>query len=224
MKSFLQATAAIFAKDVRLEARTRQTVTSVFVFALLIAFVFNFAFRPAPGVMALVGPGIIWAAYVFAGMLGLGRTFVLERERGTLEGLLLAPVGHEAVFLGKLLSAFAVMLVVEVLMVPVFLVLYDLSLVSFVFVATVLLATVGFAAVGTLFSAISAQTRAREVLLPLLFLPVVLPVIMGAVAGTSAAIEPSGGDGVGQWLQLMLAFDILFLVISSWAFSYVIEE
>ena len=224
MRPYLRSVLAVYAKDVRLEARTKETFGALLVFTLLVAFIFNFAFDPAPRVLALVAPGIVWVAYVFTGILGLSRTFVLEQDRGTLEGLLLAPVGREAIYLGKLLGALTVMLVVEALMVPVFLVLYDFSLFSGWFVATAVLATVGFAAVGTLFSAIAVHTRAREVLLPLLFLPVALPVIIAAVSSTSWVLRDGGWSEMGQWLQLMLAFDVLFLVVSSWAFDFVVEE
>jgi heme exporter protein B len=224
MRSYARTAFAVFIKDIRLEARTKETVTAILVFALMVAFVFGFAFDPTPSVIAIVGPGIVWVAYLFAGILGMNRTFALERDRGTLEGLMLAPVGREAIFAGKLLGTIAIMLLVEAMMFPVFLMLFDLSLFSGWFALIALLATVGFAAVGTLFSAIAAHTRAREVLLPLLFLPVSLPVIIAAVAGSSAAFDGEGWDGVGGWLQLMVAFDLVFVVLSSWAFEFVLEE
>ena len=224
MSAYLSAALAVYLKDVRLEARSKETVGAVLIFALLVAFIFNFAFDATPDVVAIVGPGIVWVAYVFTGILGLNRTFALERDRGTLDGLMLAPVGREAIYLGKLLSAISVMLVVEILMVPVFLVLYEISLLDLRFALAALLATIGFAAVGTLFSAIAVHTRAREVLLPLLFLPVVLPVIMAAVAVTASVLDRDGWSAVTSWLQLMVAFDIVFLVVSSWAFEFVLEE
>ena len=224
MRAYLRGALAIFGKDVRLEARTKETISGVLVFALIVVFVFKFAFDPSPRVLALVGPGIVWVAYLFAGMLGLNRAFVLEREQGTLEGLLLAPVSREALYLGKLLGTLTVMLVVEALMLPVFLVLYDLSFFTPWFGVTAVMATVGFAAVGTLFSAIAVHTRARELLLPLLFLPIVLPVVIGAVSSTASVLQGGGWQEVEQWLRLMLAFDVLFLVLSSWAFGFVLEE
>ena len=220
----MRAALAIYRKDVTVEARTKETFFGVLVFALVVAFIFKFTFDPAPQVVALIGPGIAWVAYVFAGIVGMGRTFVLERDRGTLEGLLLAPVPREAIYLGKLAGAFTLMIVVEAVMLPVFVVLHDLSFLSLPFVATAVLATVGLAAVGTLFSAIAVHTRARELLLPLLFLPVTLPVIIAAVSSTSLLLGGGGWQDVGEWLRLMLAFDIAFLVLSSWAFEFVLEE
>ena len=224
MSAYVRAALAVYRKDLAIEARTKETITGVLVFALVVAFIFKFAFDPTPQVVALVGPGIAWVAYVFAGMVGMNRAFVLERERGTLEALLLAPVPREAIYLGKMLGVTTLMLVVEAAMLPVFLVLHDLSLFTPWFAATAFLATVGLAAVGTLFSAIAVHTRARELLLPLLFLPVALPIIIGAVSSTSLVLDGGGWAEAGEWLRLMLAFDIAFLVLSSWAFEFVLEE
>ena len=224
MNRYLRSAFAVYAKDMRLEARTKETFSAIYAFAVIVAFVFGFAIDPSPSVVALVGPGIVWVAYVFTGILGMNRTFAVERDRGTLEGLLLAPVGREAIYAGKLASTTTIMLVVELLLYPIFLLLFELNLFNIWFVLVTVAATVGFAAVGTLFSAIAAHTRAREVLLPLLFLPIVLPVIIGAVASTSAALSGDGWDGVGKWLQFIIAFDLVFLVLSSWAFDFVLEE
>lgn len=224
MRAFLRAATAIYAKDMRIEARTRETVVAVAVFALLAAFIFRFAFDPNPRVLAAVGPGIVWVAYLFAGVLSLGRTFVVERDRGTLDGLVLSPVAREAIYVGKVAGAFTLMVVVEALLLPAFVVLHDLPVFDPWFIAMALLATLGFASVGTLFSAIAAHTRAREVLLPLLFLPVVLPVVIGAVAVSASIFEGEGWGVFGRWFQLIVAFDLLFLVLSSLAFEYVLED
>ncbi len=224
MSSYWQGVLTIYSKDLRLEMRTRETVATVLVFSLLVAFIFNFAFDPSPRIIAVVGPGIIWVAYTFAGILGLNRNFILEKDRGTLDGLLLSPVGRDAIYGGKVLGALTVMLVVEALMLPVFLFLYDLQVLTPWFVLTALLATVGFAAVGTVFSAIAVNTRSREIMLPLLFLPVVLPVIIAAVAATGSVLEGEGWRQLGQWVQLIITFDVVFLVVSSFAFEIVLED
>lgn len=224
MRAFWRVSLAVYVKDLRLEVRTKETVSTILVFSLLVVFIFNFAFDPSPSVIALVGPGIVWVAYTFMGVLGLNRSLIVEKDQDTLDGLRLAPVGRDSIYAGKVLGAFTVMMVVEALMLPVFLVLYDLSVFSLWFIVIAVLATLGFAAVGTVFSAIAVHTRAREVLLPLLFLPVVLPIIIGAVATTGSVLEGGGWKEVGQWVQLILVFDIVFLVISSLAFEYVLEE
>ena len=224
MKAYWRATWAIYMKDLRLEVRTKETVSTILVFSLLVVFIFNFAFDPSPQVIAAVGPGIVWVAYLFTGILGLNRSLILEKDQATLDGLLLAPVGRDAIYAGKLLGIFTIMLVVEALMVPAFLVLYDLSVLSVWFALVAVLATLGFAAVGTVFSAIAVNTRAREVMLPLLFLPVVLPVVIGAVASTASVMDGAGWAGISRWVGLLLAFDAVFLVISSLAFEHVLEE
>ena len=172
----------------------------------------------------MVGPGIIWVAYTFAGILGLNRNFILEKDRGTLDGLLLSPVSRDAIYGGKVLGALTVMLVVEALMLPVFVFFYDLQVLTPWFLLTALLATVGFAAVGTVFSAMAVNTRSREIMLPLLFLPVVLPVIIAAVAATGSVLEGEGWRQLDQWVQLIITFDVIFLVVSSFAFEIVLEE
>ena len=224
MNNYLRGAMAIYAKDIRLEARTKETVSAVFAFAIIISFIFGFAFDPRPSVVAIVGPGIVWVAYVFTGILGMNRTFALERDRGTLEGLLLAPVGREAIYAGKLASTTTIMLAVEILLLPVFLLLFDLDLFNIWFVMITIVTTIGFGAVGTLFSALAAHTRAREVLLPLLFLPVTLPIIIGAVTASAAAMNGNGWDGIGNWFQFIVAFDAVFLMLSSWTFAFILEE
>jgi heme exporter protein B len=224
MRDFLSASWAIYAKDMRLEARTKETITGALVFAVIVAFIFGFAFDPSPRIISVVGPGIVWVAFAFTGVLSMNRSFANERDRGTLEGLMLAPLPREALYAGKLAATLTIMLAVELVMLPIFLVLFDLSLFNVWFALTALVATVGFAASGTLFAAMAAHTRAREVLLPLLFLPISLPVIIAAVSGSAASLDGDGWDGVGMWLQFMMAFDMVFLVLSSWAFQYVLEE
>ena len=219
-----RAALAIYVKDLRMEVRTKETVSTVLVFSLLVAFIFNFAFDPAPRVIALVGPGIVWVAYTFAGMVGMNRNLSLEKDQNTLDGLRLAPVGREALYAGKLLSALTMMLVIEALMLPVFLVFYDFSLFSPWFILIAVLATLGFAAVGTAFSAIAIHTRAREVMLPLLFLPVALPVLIGAVAATGMVLEGGTWAEVSRWVQLLAVFDVMFLVVSSLTFEFILEE
>ncbi len=224
MSAYLHTAWTVFLKDVRIEARTRESLVSILVFSVLVAFIFNFAFDPNPRVLATVGPGIVWVAFVFTGVIGLNRNFVLEQEQGTLDALLLAPVAREALYAGKLLGVFALMTAVEALMLPVFVVLYDLPVLNGPFVGVTLAATLGFAAVGTLFSAIAVRTRAREVLLPLLFLPAALPVLIGAVASSSDIFAGQGWSEYGRWLQLILIFDVVFIVVTSVAFEAVIEE
>jgi heme exporter protein B len=154
----------------------------------------------------------------------MNRAFMREKEQGGLEGLLLAPVSRDAIFLGKAMSSFLFMLLVELVLLPVFAALLGFSALSWMLAITIFLATLGFAVVGTLFSAIAVQTRSRELMLPVLFFPVILPVIIGAVQLTTLAIGGETGVGIDRWLPLLVIFDALFLVICPWVFSAVMEE
>ena len=187
--------------------------------------IFNFAFDPTPAVVTLVVPGILWVAFTFAGMLGFNRSFILEKDKGSLDGLLLCPVTRDVIYLGKLMGTFLFMVVVVVaLLLPVFAVIYNFSLFIPELLLIAAMATLGFAAVGTLFSAVAVNTRSREILLPLLLLPVAVPVIIAAVEATAAILDGASLGELGRWWQLLLAFDVIFLIISAFLFGAVLEE
>jgi len=211
-------------KDILLELRSKDIILSVAVFGLLVVIVFSFALNVTPRMVTQLAPGILWVAFAFAGILAMNRAFVREKEQGGLEGLLLTPVSRDAIFLGKVLAIFIFMLVIEFILLPVFAVMLGFSAFSFMLLLTIVLATLGFATVGTLFSAIAVQTRSREIMLPVLFFPIVLPVIIAAVEASTQAIGGDGGVGIGRWLPLIGVFDALFLVICPWVFSFVVEE
>ena len=213
---------AILWKDVVLELRTKDIVISALVFALLVIVVFNFAVTPTPQTVAFVAPGILWIAFTFGGVLGLNRSMALERESGGLRALMLAPVSRDIIFFGKMLGAFLFMLLVEIAVFPVFAVLYNFSLLMPGLIPVAVLATLAIATVGTLFSAIAANTRSREVMLPLLFFPVLLPAVIAAVEASTAVIQ--GGSPFDRWIPFLIAFDALFLVVCPFAFHLVIEE
>ncbi|PKB79091.1 MAG: heme ABC transporter permease CcmB [SAR202 cluster bacterium Io17-Chloro-G9] len=224
MTNLLQPILVLLWKDILLEFRSREMIVSVVVFGLLVVVIFNFALSAAAGQVTTLAPGILWVAYAFAGTLAMNRSFVREQEQGGLEGLLLSPVSRDAIFLGKAMGSFLFMLVVEAVLLPVFAAFLGFSLLSFTLAATIFLATLGFAVVGTLFSAIAVQTRSRELMLPVLFFPVILPVIIGAVQATTVAIGGNTLVGLDRWLPLLAVFDALFLVICPWVFSVVVEE
>jgi heme exporter protein B len=224
MTSFLGPLLVMSWKDILLELRSRDIIISVLVFGFLVAVVFNFALNVTPGVVTELAPGILWVAFAFAGTLAMNRAFVREKEQGGLEGLLLTPVSRDAIFLGKALVSFLFMLIVEAALLPIFAALLGFSAFSFTLILTIVLATLGFATVGTLFSAIAVQTRSREIMLPVLFFPIILPVLIAAVEASTWAIGGENSTGVNRWLPLIAVFDALFLVICPWVFSYVVEE
>jgi heme exporter protein B len=213
-------------KDLLVEARSRETILAGVVFALLVLVIFNFAFDLRVESVAAVAPGVLWVTVTFAGVVGLGRAFTLERDRRTLDGLLLAPMDRSALYLSKVVVSLVSMLVVEAVVLPAFIALFNLTVDLPLLIGALVLGTIGLAGVGTLFAAIAAHTRAREVLLPLLLFPVQVPVILATVKSTGAAIRVPGLDppDVGQWLGLLVAFDALFLGLSVVLFDYAIEE
>lgn len=224
MKEFLRSILVLVWKDILLELRSRDIIISVLVFAFLVVVVFNFALNVTPQKVTELAPGVLWVAFAFAGTLTMNRAFVLEKEQGGLEGLLLSPVSRDAIFLGKAMASFLFMLIVEAVLLPVFAVLFNFSAFSFTLILTIVLATLGFATAGTLFSAIAVQTRSREIMLPVLFFPIILPVIIAAVEASTRAIGGETAVGVGRWLPLIGVFDALFLVICPWVFGIVVEE
>ena len=224
LRSSLGPVVALARKDILLEIRTRDIVVSVLVFAFLVIVVFNFALNVTSKEINELAPGILWVAFVFAGVLAMNRAFVLEKDRGSLEGLLLTPVSRDAIYFGKMLGTFLFMIVVEALLLPVFAVLFNFSAFSPGLILAILLATLGFATVGTLFSAIAVHTRSREIMLPVLFLPVIVPVIIGAVESSAGSIDGDGALSVARWLGLIAVFDVVFLVVCPWVFGVVLEE
>jgi heme exporter protein B len=223
--SYLRKVLAIVIKDVSAELRTREMVSSMLVFALLVILIFNFAFDLRADNQRTLAPGVLWVAVAFAGMLGLSRSFIVEKDRGSIEGLLLAPMDRSVIFLGKMLGNVLFMVGVEIIILPVFVVLFNLSAGDLLPLAGILvLGTIGFAGVGTLFSAMVIHTRAREVLLPVLLFPVVIPVLLSAVRLTAAVLDGLPVAEVQNWLSLLIAFDAIFLALSVILFDYVMEE
>jgi heme exporter protein B len=223
--SYLRKVAAIVGKDIATELRTKEMISAMFVFSLLIIFIFNFAFDLRAESLQTLAPGVLWVAIAFAGMLGLSRSFILERDRGVLDGLLLAPVDRSAVYFGKMIGNVLFISVVEIFILPFFIVLFNQPLATLPLLAgVVILGTIGFASVGTLFSAMAVHTRAREVLLPIMLFPVVIPVMLSAVRLTSAVLDKTPFADVSHWLALIVAFDVIFIAVSFILFEFVVEE
>ena len=224
MKGLFGPVMVIVWKELLLELRSRELVVSIIVFGLLVVVVFNFALNNTPGRSEELAPGILWAAFAVAAILAMNRAFVRDQEQGGLEGLLISPVSRDAIFLGKALTSLIFMLLVEAALLPIYAVMLDFSALSFGLMLTIFLGTLGFAVVGTLFSAIAVQTRSREVMLPVLFFPVLLPVIIAAVEASTRAVGGETFVGMGRWLPLIAVLDALFLVICPWVFAFVVEE
>jgi heme exporter protein B len=219
---FLEQVITILWKDVRYELRSKQMWTGMGLFALLVLVIFNFTFDLRVDNAAAIAPGALWVAFVFASLLGLGRTIAAEREIGSMDRLLLCPVDRKAIYLAKLLGNMLFIGVVEIVALPIFAALFNVPLFVGALLPIVLLSTLGISAVGTLFSAMAAATRARELLLPILVFPLIVPIVIGAVRATGTLLAPAVNEP--PWLGLIAAFDVIFLTVSMLTFEYVIEE
>ena len=215
---------AITRKDVISEFRSREIIISVLVFVLLVIIIFNFAFGSAQAVMKVTGPGMLWVTFAFAGVLSLNRSFIMEREQNCIEGIMVAPISRETIYAGKMLGSFIFMLVVEIIALPIFALLFNLDVLTLQIIITTFMTTIGFVACGTLFSALAVKTKARELVLPILFLPVIVPLIISAVEATGLALSGKSWSDMAVWLQIIGAFDVIFLVVSFLVFNFVIEE
>jgi heme exporter protein B len=222
--NFIGAVAAVVWKDVRAEFRSRELFSAMLVFSLLIILIFNFALELDIKTRQSVTAGVLWATFAFAGTLGLNRSMAIEKDRGCLDGLLLAPVDRSAIYFGKVISNLAFMLIVEIIVLPVYSVLYNVNLFQLGLLLVILLGSIGYTAVGTLLAAMSVQTRTRDILLPILLFPVVIPVLL-------AAVKASGGFLAGEDLvdillpiNLLIAYDIIFIAVAFMVFDNVVEE
>jgi heme exporter protein B len=221
---FWRVVTAIIWKDIRAELRTKDIFSSMFVFALLAVIVFNFAFELRVPSMKMVAPGIIWVAISFAGTLGLNRAFVIEQDKGSLAGLLLAPVDRAAIYFGKMFGNLVFIVAVEVILLPLVMIFFNLSLLTWQHLLVLFLGTYGFAAVGTVFSAMAVNTRAREVMLPVLLFPVLLPVLVAGVKMTGGLLDGEPLANIANWLQLVAVYDVGFTVVAYLTFGFVVEE
>jgi heme exporter protein B len=217
---------AILWKDLLIELRTKETLASLLLLGLLTLIVLSFAFDPASPLREAAAPGVLWVALIFAGTLGMNRSLLRERDHDCLHGLLLAPLDRGTIYLAKAVANFLFMVAAQVVLLPLFVFFFNLPMGSTVVRLTpvLLLALLGFAAVGTLFAAVSLRTRAREVMLPLLMLPLAAPLFIAGIQATTQLLAGQPFGAVAHWLRLIGAFDVVFLVVGWLAFEYVVEE
>ncbi len=221
---FLRALGAVVWKDMRAEWRSREMISAMLVFALLVIVIFNFALELQANIRANLSAGVLWVTFTFAGTLGLNRSMAVEKDRGCLDGLLLAPVDRAAIYLGKALSNWIFMLLVAAIVLPIFSVLYNVNLFIPGLLLTILLGTQGYAAVGTLLSSMAIQARTRDILLPILLFPVVIPLVIAAVKATDGYLQGFAIAEIQPYLSLMIVFDVIFTSAAFMVFDNVVEE
>lgn len=221
---FFRQVAAIVQKDIAAELRTKENLSAMIVFALLVLVIFNFAFELQGVDITALGSGVLWVAFTFSGILGLGRSFAAEKDKGSLEGLLISPVDRGAIFLGKAISNWLFITIMEAVALPLFAVLNNAMIPWWPVIPYIVLGTVGFAGMGTLLGAIAASTKMREVMLPILLFPVAVPLLMAAVNLTRGAMQARAFSEVSNWFSILITYDVVFLVTAFLVFEYVVEE
>ena len=224
MTPFLSAMMAVIWKDLAAEWRSRELISAMLVFALLVIFIFNFALELDPSTRAGVTSGVLWVTFVFAGTLGLNRSLAVEKDRGCLDGLLLAPVDRTAIYFGKMVANLVFMLLVALIVLPIYSILYNVNLINPGLLLVIFLGAEGYVAVGTLLAAMAVQTRTRDILLPILLFPVVIPVLVAAVKGSGAFLGGLPAEEIRPWINLLLVYDVIFTAVAFMVFEFVVEE
>jgi len=221
---FIRSLSAIIWKDLAAELRSRELLSAMLVFALLVILIFNFSLELDAQARSTVTAGVLWVTFAFAGTLGLNRSMAMEKDRGCLDGLLLAPVDRSAIYFGKAIGNLIFMLIVEVIVLPVYSVLYSVNLFKPGLLLVILLGSIGYVAVGTLLSSMAVQTRTRDVLLPILLFPLVIPVLIAAVKGSTGFLQGAQAVDIRPWINLLIVYDVIFVAVAFMVFDYIVEE
>lgn len=222
--NYFRAVLAVTWKDLAAELRSRELLSSMLVFAVLVILIFYFALELDVKARTGITAGALWVTFAFAGTLGLNRSMAVEKDRGCLDGLLLAPVDRSAIYFGKAISNLAFMLIVEAIAIPVYSLMYNLNLFNLGLIGVTLLGSIGYVAVGTLLAAMSVQTRTRDVLLPILLFPLVIPVLVAAVKASSGYLLALEMSEILPWLNILVVYDVIFIAIAFMVFDFVVEE
>ncbi|MEI7987427.1 MAG: heme exporter protein CcmB [Chloroflexota bacterium] len=222
--NFWRTIEAIIWKDLIVELRNREMLSAMLVFALLVMVIFNFALELQPRMQKELTSGILWVVFSFAGTLGLNRSMAVEKDRGCLDGLLLAPVDRSAIFFGKSISNLILMVIVEAIILPIYNILYSVNLFQPGLIFTILLGSIGYITVGTLLSSMVVQTRSRDIMLPILLFPLVIPVLIAAVKAGAGFLQNAEMAGILPWINLLVIYDIVFLTIAFLVFDSIVEE
>jgi len=223
--NLLSQTFLLLKKDLVIELRRRESLLTMFFFGTLLLFVFHFSFDLVPERVAEMTPALLWLAFLFTGTLGLAQLFEAERGNHCLEALLLSPMDRGALFLAKTAFNFILMFLVEIVVIPLFWILFNLrswDVIPYLFLVT-LLGTVGFCVLGTLLSVVTLKARARELLLPLILFPLMIPVILGTIRCMETILRVGELGDALPWLRLLIGFDVIFLTLGVLIFDWVIE-
>lgn len=226
MRQYLNQIKTIVWKDLVTELKTKELFSSMFIFALLVMVVFIFSVDLSIVKANEVGPGVLWVAFLFAGTLGLNRSFMLEKENGCLEGLILTPADRTAIYFGKLISNLIFLLIMEAFILPLFMIFFNVDILSHLgpLLVVILMGTLGFCAIGTLLSSMSSNLKTREIMLPILLYPVLVPVVIAVVRMTSQLLAGEPLSSMMNWVGLTLVFDVIFIGVSIMTIDHILEE
>lgn len=222
--SYLTAIAAVIRKDLAVEWRSRQLFSSMLVFALLVILIFNFALDLDARARTEVSAGVLWSTFAFAGTLGLGRVWAIEREGRALDGLLLAPVDRSAIYFGKAIANLIFVLLVALVTLPVYGILYNVDLFNGGLLAVVLLGVWSYSAVGTLLAAMASQARSRDLLLPVLLFPLLIPMLIAAVRASSLFLQGQALEFIWPSLNLLIGYSVIMPALGFMFFDFIVEE
>ena len=222
--NYIKAVMAIAWKDLSAELRSRELLSSMLVFSMLVILIFYFALELDIKARNGITAGVLWVTFAFAGTLGLNRSMAVEKDRGCLDGLLLAPVDRSVIFFGKAISNLVFMLIVEAIVFPVYSVIYNINLFNLGLLLVTLLGSIGYIAVGTLLAAMSVQTRTRDVLLPILLFPLVIPILVAAVKACSGFLLALEMSEIMPWINILVVYNLVFIAVSFMVFDSVVEE
>jgi heme exporter protein B len=211
-------------KDLKAEWRSRELVTAMLVFSLLVILIFNFALELDAAARSSVTAGVLWVTLAFAGTLGLNRSLSSEKDRGCLDGLLLAPVDRTAIFFSKAISNLIFMLITAAILLPVYSLFYNQNLLQGGLILVILLGSVGYVLVGTLLASMSVHARTRDILLPILLFPVVIPLLIAAVRASEGYLNGFPTNEITPWITLLAAYDVIFFAVALMVFDFVVEE
>lgn len=226
MRQYLNQIKAIVWKDLVTELKTRELFSSMFIFAILVIIIFIFSVDLSIVKANEVGPGVLWVAFIFAGTMGLNRSFMLEKENGCLEGLILTPADRTAIYFGKLVSNLIFLLAMEIFILPLFMIFFNVDLVAFLgpLLVVIFMGTLGFCAIGTLLSSLSSNLKTREIMLPILLYPLIVPLVIAVVKMTGQVLDGKSLGTMMNWVGLTLAFDIIFIGVSILTIDHILEE
>lgn len=222
--SFFRTIGAIVWKDLAAELRSRELLSAMLVFALLVIMIFNFALELDAKTRSTVTAGVLWVTFAFAGTLGLTRSMAIEKDRGCMDGLLLAPVDRSAIYFGKVFGNLIFMLIVEIIVLPVYSILYNVNLLNPGLILVILLGSIGYVTVGTLLASMAVQTRTRDILLPILLFPVQIPIFIAAVKASTGFLQSIEMTEIMPWINLLIVYDVIFTAVAYMLFDYVVEE